>query len=115
MSLDAATEAIARLGYRPRQAQFLALVLRHSGVCLGRQYCAFAGIAYGQQMHDFFQALIVRRHATAYPCPDRRGRLFHLHAKRLYRAISEPNHAHRRRGSLGRAVERLMVLDAVLQ
>lgn len=114
MTPDACSEAIARLGYTPRQARFLTLVLRHSGVCLGRQYCAFAGIAYGQQMHDFFQALVIRRHATAHPCPDRRGRLFHLHAQRLYRAIGEPNHPYRRRGSLGRAVERLMLLDAVL-
>jgi hypothetical protein len=77
-------------------------------------YRDFAHIAYGQQMYDFFRALVERRHTRIYSCPDRRGHLYHVHAKRLYRAIGEPHHRHRRIGSLGPAVERLMLLDAIL-
>ena len=40
--------------------------------------------------------------------------LYHLHGKRLYRAIGEPDDRHRRPVTLARAIERLMVLDGVL-
>ena len=40
--------AVAALGFTERQADFLVHVMLHSGVCLGRQYCTFAGIARGQ-------------------------------------------------------------------
>jgi hypothetical protein len=43
-----------------------------------------------------------------------RGRLFHVQFKPLYEAIGEPDNRHRRPASLGRLVERLMLLDAVL-
>ena len=56
--------AIAALGFTERQAAFLVLVMLHSGVCVGRQYCAFAGIVRGQKMADFFQKLVARRYAT---------------------------------------------------
>jgi hypothetical protein len=42
-----------------------------------------------------------------------RGRLFHVQYKPLYEAIGEPNNRNRKPGSLGRFVERLMLLDAV--
>ena len=35
--------AITRLGFTERQARFLVLVMQYSGVCLLRQYTAFAG------------------------------------------------------------------------
>ena len=38
---------VAALGFTERQANFLVHVMLHSGVCLGRQYCTFAGIARG--------------------------------------------------------------------
>ena len=43
-----------------------------------------------------------------------RGRLFHVQYKPLYEAIGEPNNRNRKPASLGRFVERLMLLDAVL-
>jgi hypothetical protein len=110
---DRAT-AIAELGFTPRQARFLVIVLRHSGVCLLRQYAAFAGIVHGQKTRAFFAKLINRRYATAYPCRHNRGRLYHLHHFPLYRAIEEPNSAYRRALPAGRVAERLMMLDTVL-
>jgi hypothetical protein len=41
-------------GFTERQARFLGLVLEHSGVCLSRQYRAFAGIAHGRADDGFF-------------------------------------------------------------
>ena len=35
--------------------RFLVTVMLHAGVCLGRQYCAFAGSAHGQKTRDFFR------------------------------------------------------------
>ena len=37
-----------------------------AGVCLARQYCAYAGIVRGQKTHDFFGRLVARRLATPY-------------------------------------------------
>jgi len=101
-------------GFTDRQAAFLVTVMLHAGVCLGRHYCDFARIPYGRKMHDFFQLLLARRYATSRRCGHHKARLYHIHHKPLYRAIGEPNNRHRKPTTLPRAIERLMVLDAVL-
>jgi hypothetical protein len=101
-------------GFTDRQAAFLVTVMLHAGVCLGRHYCNFSGIAYGRKMHDFFQSLLARGYATARTCGHHKARLYHIHSKPLYRAIGEPDNRHRKPTTLPRAIERLMVLDAVL-
>jgi hypothetical protein len=58
---------IASFGLTDPQARFLVTVMRHSGVFVGRQYAAFAGITHGQTVHDFIETLRVRRFVT----PDR--------------------------------------------
>jgi hypothetical protein len=107
--------AVAGFGLTERQARFLVTVMVHSGVFLERQYCAFAGISHGQKAHDFVGRLAARRFATAI-APGRlhQGRLFHVHYKPLYEAIGEPDNRHRKTVSLGRMIERLMILDGVL-
>ena len=40
--------------------------------------------------------------------------MFHVHHKGLYRAIGEADNRHRRSAAVARAIERLMVVDAVL-
>ena len=107
--------AMVRLhGFTDRQSAFLVTVMLHAGVCLGRHYCTFADLAYGRKMHDFFRALLARGYATARACGHHKARLYHIHYKPLYRAIGEPNNRHRRPTPLPRAIERLMLLDAVL-
>ncbi len=59
-------------------------------------------------------ACCARGYATARRCGHHNARLYHIHYKPLYRAIGEPNNRHRRPTALPRAIERLMVLDAVL-
>ncbi len=46
-----------------RQHRFLDLVLRHSGVFVGRQYATFAGITHGQKVHDFIARLLAHGYA----------------------------------------------------
>ncbi|HUE87987.1 MAG TPA: hypothetical protein VMO26_18085 [Vicinamibacterales bacterium] len=107
--------AVITFGFTERQARFLVHVLVYAGVFLERQYRAFAGIAHGQRTHDFLAKLVGRGYATVItPGSLHRGRLFHVEYKPLYEAIGEPNNRHRKPASLGRYVERLMLLDAVL-
>jgi hypothetical protein len=42
-------------GLTDRQARFLVTVMLHSGVFVGREYAAFAGITHGQKVHDFIE------------------------------------------------------------
>jgi hypothetical protein len=107
-------QAVAKKGFTDRQAGFLVTVMLHSGVCIRRQYCAYARIAHGQKDNDFFASLVAKRLATSYAAAHRRARIYHLQSKPLYAAIGEPNNRNRKPVTLARAIERLMVLDAVL-
>ena len=106
--------AVVRLGFTERQARFLVLVMQHSGVCLLRQYSAFAGIVHGQKTRNFFSRLLSRRFATAYACRHNRGRVYHVHHKALYRAIGETDSRHRRPLSPDRIIQGLATVDAIL-
>jgi len=113
MTFEDQVAAVTAHGFTVRQGRFLTTVLRHSGVCLRRQYYAFNGIQPGQVGCDFFEKLVSRRFASVYPYGPSGARLYHVHHKALYRAIGEPDSRLRRRGTVVRAVERLMVLDTL--
>lgn len=107
--------AVQAFGFAARQARFLMLVLEHSGVCLPRQYRTFAGVAHGRHTHRFFERLVAGGFATTdLAAPAHAGRIYHVQYKPWYRLLGEPDHRHRKAMSVGRAVERLMVLDGVL-
>jgi hypothetical protein len=109
------TEALADYGFTERQARFLVLVMRHSGLCVKRQYAAFAGIANGgEKCNAFFDKLVRRGFAIAAPCVHNRARLYHVHHKPLYHAIGEADGRYRRAMSARAAADRLMRLDAAL-
>ncbi len=108
-------EAIAAFGFTERQARFLLHVLLHSGVFVERQYCSFAGIVHGQKSTDFLKTLVERRFATPIATGKlHRGRMFHVHYKPLWAAIGEPDSRFRKPTAPGRMIERVMLLDAVL-
>ena len=108
-------EAIAAFGFTERQARFLLNVLLHSGVFVERQYCSFAGIVHGQKSTDFIKTLVERRFATPITTGKlHRGRMFHVHYKPLWAAIGEPDNRFRKPTAQGRMIERVMLLDAVL-
>jgi hypothetical protein len=116
---DRAKDRVAalKMGFRftDRQARFLLTVLQHSGVFMGRHYAAFAGITHGQKVHDFLERLLAARFATAcHVGRTGRTRIFHVHHKPLYAAIGEPENRNRKPIAVGRAIERMMLLDAVL-
>lgn len=108
-------EAIAAFGFSERQANFLLHVLLHAGVFVERQYCALAGIVHGQKSTDFIKTLVARRFATPIATGKlHRGRMFHVHYKPLWAAIGEPDNRFRKPNAPGRMIERVMLLDAVL-
>lgn len=111
---DGRVDALRNEGFTERQAAFLVTVMLHSGVCMVRQYCAFAGIAHGHNAREFFARLVERRIATPYAAVHARARLYHIHHRRLYTAIGQPHSRFRKPLPAGRAMERLMILDAVL-
>ena len=75
----------------------------------------FAGIVHGQKSTDFIRTLVERRFATAITTGKlHRGRMFHVHYKPLWAAIGEPDSRFRKPTAPGRMIERVMLLDAVL-
>jgi hypothetical protein len=114
MTFDDRVRALESLGFTPRQTRFIALVALHSGYCLRRQYAAFAGIRYGKSVCDLFEKLVARGFATSFTQRADRGRLYHLQARAIYRAIGEPEHRTRREASAALIARRIMVLDYVL-
>jgi len=107
-------DAVARLGFPERQARFLVTVMTHSGVCLPRQYTAFAGIVYGQKTRRFFARLVDGGHASTCRCLHNRAAIYHVHGAALYPAFGAPHSRLRRPVPAGAVVPRLMLLDAVL-
>jgi len=114
MTWEERVSNVAQRGFTERQAAFLVTVMLHAGVCVRRQYCAFARISYGRVVCDFFGSLVKRGYASPHRCGSPRWRVFHVHHKGLYKAIGEPHNRHRKPMAVARAVERLMVLDGVL-
>jgi hypothetical protein len=114
MNVSDAVEIIVGKGFTERQARFLTLVLRHAGVCVMRQYCAFASVVLGDKTCKFFKKLERLGYVSTYECVHNRARIYHLRHRELYEAIGEPESRLRRPPSVPRTVERLMVLDAML-
>jgi hypothetical protein len=65
-------------------------------------------------MVDFFKKLVSKRYVTPHACGHNKATLYHVHHVELYEAIGQAHARFRRRMALGRAVERLMILDQVI-
>ena len=114
MTHEERVKRVVGFGFTHRQAAFLVEVMLHSGFFLGRQYCTFARIARGQKLVDFLEKLTTRRLATPYLCGHNKARVYHLHSTTLYDAIEQRDVRFRKRMAIGRALERLMILDHVI-
>lgn len=115
MTQEERIRAVIDCGFTERQARFLVLVMRHGGVCIPRQYAGFAGIANGgRRCNAFFDRLVRRGYVHEIRCVHNRARVYHVHHKPLYFLIGEASSRYRRQVSPRVAVERLMLLDAVL-
>lgn len=115
MNLEHAVQTIAKRGFTDRQARFLVLVARHFGVCVMRQYSSFAGIVFGQKTRKFFANLVRLGFVSTYDCAHNRGRVYHVRHRAIYEAIGDPESRLRRPPGVPRALERLMLLDAILE
>jgi hypothetical protein len=96
MNLEHAVQTIAKRGFTDRQARFLVLVARHTGVCVMRQYSSFAGIVFGQKTRKFFANLARLGFVSTYDCAHNRGRVYHVRRRAIYEAIGEPDSRLRR-------------------
>jgi hypothetical protein len=109
-------QAVVDFDFTERQARFLVLVMRHGGVCIPRQYASVAGIANGgRRCNTFFDRLVRRGYAHQIRCLHNRARVFHVHHKPLYFLIGERLSRYRRPVTPRLALERLMLLDAVIE
>lgn len=115
MNLEHAVGTIVSRGFTERQARFLVLVARHSGVCVMRQYCAFADVAFGHTTRRFFTKLERLGWVSTYDCARKRARIYHVRHRELYEAIGDPESRLRRPPTVPRALERIMLLDVILR
>jgi len=114
MTPEDCVKTVAALGFTERQARFLVLVMRHAGICVPRQYAAFAGTAYGRRVNVLFERLVERGYATICGCLHNRARLYHVCHHALYRAIGEPHSRYRRPVPAACVSDRLILLDGML-
>jgi hypothetical protein len=115
MTFDERVQAIAKKGFTERQARFLTTVMLHTGVCVPRQYARFCGIVYGAKTRKFFAKLVRFQYASMYDCRHNRARIYHVNQRALYAAIGEADSKLRRPLTLNHAIQRLMVLDAIVE
>ncbi len=93
-------------GFTERQARFLLLVARHSGVCVMRQYATFGGVVFGHTTRRFFAKLERLGWVSTYDCARKRARIYHVRHRELYEAIGAPESRLRRPPTVPRALER---------
>jgi len=87
----------------------------HTGVCVPRQYARFCGIVYGAKTRQFFTKLVRLQYASMYDCRHNRARIYHVNQRALYAAIGEADNRFRKPVTLNHAIQRLMVLDAIVE
>lgn len=113
MTLDDSAIALERIGYTPRQARFLTLVVLHSGFFVRRQYVTFIGRPHGAVTVTFLRELLHRRHAVVTDAPST-GQIYHVTSKAVYAGLGQENNRNRRRHGAANIRRRLMALDFVL-
>jgi hypothetical protein len=115
MTFDERVQSVAKKRFTERQACFLTTVMLHTGVCVPRQYARFCGIVYGEKTRRFFAKLVRLGYASMYDCRHNRARIYHINRRALYAAIGEADSRLRRPVTLNHAIQRLMVLDAIVE
>jgi hypothetical protein len=115
MTFDDRVHAVAKKGFTERQARFLTTVMLHAGVCVPRQYARYCGIVHGEKTRKFFAKLVRLGYASMYDCRHNRARVYHLNRRALYAAIDEAESRLRKPVTLNHAIQRLMVLDAIVE
>ena len=104
-------DALVRVGWTRREAEWLALVCLHSGVFLRSQYLAFIGRTNPALANRFVRRC--RKHAVEQPWNGSRLRICRIAARRIYRAIGAERVRHRRPAAPEVVLRRLLSLDYV--
>lgn len=107
------SQAVQRLGYTEREAQFLCLAALHGGVFLRRQYNQFLGKAVGGTAAALIEKLFAKNHAKATTFVAD-IHIYHLCARPFYRALGQEDNRNRRMRQPVSLRAKLMGLDFVL-
>ena len=108
-----AIDTIQHLGYSEREAAFLYTVAVYSGYFLRRQFNLFVQRERGAIATQFLRKARRRGHVREIQCEPGRS-LYQLHAKSLYRIVSQEDSQNRRAKGTREIRRRLIVLDYVL-
>jgi hypothetical protein len=79
-------QALQRLGYGPRESDFLHLAALHSGYFLRRQYCRFLGKAAGGTAAALIEKLLNQGHVKGTTFAGN-VHIYHLNARPFYAAL----------------------------
>ena len=116
--------ALESLGWRGRDAAWIALVCLHSGTFTRPQYAAFIGTDNPAPASRLVAALRDQKRAAEEtwedvglgqsPAGDRRSRLCRIGSREVYRALGVENIRHRRAADPALLLRRLLALDYVV-
>ncbi|MCY4027872.1 MAG: hypothetical protein OXH75_16365 [Acidobacteria bacterium] len=106
-------DALVRVGWPRREAEWLALVCRHSGVFLRSQYLAFIGRTNPALAHRFVRRC--RQYAVEEPCAGSRLRVCRIASRTLHELLGAEHARHRRLASPEVVLRRLLSLDYILE
>ena len=104
-------------GFKPAEAEWIALVALHSGIFLRSQYGRWVGGG-GAPSRVRAQRLaesLVKRGLASDRELDGLGRICHVRSRVIYRALGAENIRHRREASRAAMLGRLLSLDCVLR
>ena len=116
--LQGREKALQPLGWKGREAEWIALVCLHSGVFTRSQFCYFFdAVSDRKRAFRFVRDLVDRGLAVEDALPNKRGRAkaCRISNKEIYRALGIENVRHRRDGDDSAMLRRLLSLDYVLE
>ena len=110
-------KALESLGWRGREAEWIALVCLHSGLFTRAQFCFYFDGAFRNRAERFVRALVDRRMAVE---DDRAifpggAKACRISNKEIYRKLGIENVRHRRKADDSVMLRRLLSLDYVLE
>ena len=110
-------KALESLGWRGREAEWIALVCLHSGVFTRAQWRYFFNTPYRVVATRFVRALVERGMAVEYALPNYPGgaKACRISNKEIYRKLGIENVRHRRKADDSVMLRRLLSLDYVLE
>jgi hypothetical protein len=106
-------QALQRLGYNEREAEFLCLAALHGGYFLRRQYAQFIGNQDGGTVTQLIEKTLGQAHAEA-ATYRANTHIYHLDARPFYAALGQEDNRNRRRKETITIKAKLMGLDYVL-